>query len=55
MAPTIRILNKTEYTPTVTGTPSNSTTFGSSRATPDVQISNPEIAAQRGRFNWVSS
>ena len=39
------ILNKTEYTPAVNGNPAGRSNplVGSSRATPDVQISNPEV------------
>lgn len=43
------ILNLTQYTPSVTGTPASTTSFGSARATPDVQISNPEVGSGAAR------
>jgi hypothetical protein len=45
------ILNKTEYTPAVNGNPASRTNplLGSSRATPDVQISNPEVGSGAAR------
>jgi hypothetical protein len=45
------ILNKTQYTPTVNGNPASRANplLGSSRATPDVQISNPEVGSGAAR------
>jgi hypothetical protein len=45
------ILNKTQYTPAVNGNPASRTNplLGSSRATPDVQISNPEVGSGAAR------
>jgi hypothetical protein len=45
------ILNKTQYTPTVNGNPSGRANplVGSSRTTPDVQISNPEVGSGAAR------
>lgn len=45
------ILNKTQYTPAVNGNPASRTNplLGSSRSTPDVQISNPEVGSGAAR------
>jgi hypothetical protein len=45
------VLNKTQYTPAVNGNPSGRSNplVGSSRATPDVQISNPEVGSGAAR------
>ena len=45
------ILNKTQYTPTVNGNPASRANplLGSSRTTPDVQISNPEVGSGAAR------
>jgi hypothetical protein len=45
------ILNKTQYTPAVNGNPASRANplLGSSRATPDVQISNPEVGSGAAR------
>jgi len=45
------ILNKTQYTPAVNGNPASRSNplLGSSRATPDVQISNPEVGSGAAR------
>src|SRR5579871_2201154 len=45
------ILNKTQYTPAVNGNPAGRSNplLGSSRATPDVQISNPEVGSGAAR------
>jgi hypothetical protein len=45
------LLNKTQYTPAVNGNPASRTNplLGSSRATPDVQISNPEVGSGAAR------
>jgi len=45
------ILNKTQYTPSVNGNPASRSNplLGSSRTTPDVQISNPEVGSGAAR------
>jgi hypothetical protein len=45
------VLNKTQYTPAVNGNPSSRSNplLGSSRTTPDVQISNPEVGSGAAR------
>ena len=45
------VLNKTQYTPSVNGNPSSRSNplLGSSRTTPDVQISNPEVGSGAAR------
>lgn len=43
------ILNLTEYTPSVSGNPAAGNNFGSAGATPDVQISNPEVGSGAAR------
>jgi hypothetical protein len=45
------ILNKTQYTPAVNGNPASRANplLGSSRTTPDVQISNPEVGSGAAR------
>ena len=45
------VLNKTQYTPTVNGNPASRSNplLGSSRTTPDVQISNPEVGSGAAR------
>lgn len=45
------VLNTTQYTPTVNGNPASRSNplLGSSRATPDVQISNPEVGSGAAR------
>lgn len=45
------VLNKTQYTPAVNGNPASRSNplLGSSRTTPDVQISNPEVGSGAAR------
>ena len=47
----IQEFNKTQYTPAVNGNPASRANplLGSSRATPDVQISNPEVGSGAAR------
>ena len=47
----VHILNKTQYAPAVNGNPAGRSNplVGSSRTTPDVQISNPEVGSGAAR------